>query len=191
MNDSDKKQFYIALGGVCELYEKEITKSLAQIYFAALKQYSVEDVTAAFAKHTNDSEQGMFMPKPAHIVKQIDGTQKQNDDALKGRAEMAHSILLNAVKNTGASRTPKFKDPLITAAIISMGGWPAICAYSQEDLNNWKRKEFIDNYLNYAKTPTEFLPSHIAGIEDLDKAKKESAQALKTITTNLEKLRLK
>lgn len=71
MIDADKKQFATIMVGTAELYEKKPSKELMQMYFNALQRFSIEQVSQGFSAHINDPERGMFMPKPADVIRNI------------------------------------------------------------------------------------------------------------------------
>lgn len=88
MIDSDKKQFALLMKSICELYGKQVSQNLMQMYFGALNEYSIEEVTKGFEKHTMDTKQGSFMPKPADIARKISAaelTPKELEDLLNSK----------------------------------------------------------------------------------------------------------
>ena len=88
MTDSDKKQFASLMTSICELYNKQVSKSLMLMYFGALGEYSIDEVTRGFEKHTMDTKQGSFMPKPADIARKISAaelTPKELEDLLNSK----------------------------------------------------------------------------------------------------------
>jgi hypothetical protein len=56
-----------------EIYNKTITQDLLTIYFELLVDYRVGQVAAAIKAHLVDPEYGTFFPKPADIVRHIQG----------------------------------------------------------------------------------------------------------------------
>ena len=185
MNDEDKKDFAVLMTGVAEAYDKQISKSLLQLYFGALKEFTLYQVSEAISKHLLDPDSGQFMPKPANIVKHISGNTQQKQRDIDSRAEFQwDGSVVRAVREVGSYRTPNFKDP-ITKAVISTWGWPELCKLTEEQLV-WKRKEFIQQYNNYMTRPIEQLPNHIAGLEDIEKVREEQKKTLKMISERCE-----
>ncbi len=72
MTDNDKKQFFVVLVTVFELYSKEPSKNVTRLYFESLKQFSIEDIQTAITAHVNDPNQKHFLPpKPADIIRNL------------------------------------------------------------------------------------------------------------------------
>ncbi|CAM0104059.1 hypothetical protein PODOV084v1_p0028 [Vibrio phage 340E47.2] len=76
MNENDKKEFALVLTTIAEIYELKggFSKTKALIYFSALQAHSIEQVKDAVNKHVADPKHGSFMPKPADLIRHIDGT---------------------------------------------------------------------------------------------------------------------
>ncbi len=84
MNDSEKPKFAQSMAAIGEIYGKDISEVMVGIYWNALKPYPVEDVMRSFQGHTRDTDNGQFFPKPADLLRHIEG----NKD---GKALMAWS----------------------------------------------------------------------------------------------------
>ena len=160
MDTNDKAHFQSIMIGVGELYSKEITKPLLQIYFQALQKYSIEQVSSAFTAHMVDPKHGTFMPKPADLVRIIDA----DKPSAKDRAELAWIQIENAMSRIGAYGTLRMDDKQALAAIKNIGSWQSLC-HTDIDKLQWKKKEFIELYQNFENTPVEMLPSHLPGID--------------------------
>lgn len=189
MKDIDKKDFALILTGCGELYEKAISKELARIYFEALKQYDIEQVKAAFSAHVNDAERGMYMPKPADIVRNIEGTKKGDMALLRSTAEMQWQEVVQKISRVGAYGTPKFADQTTLAAVAGLGGWPFLCSLTTDKLE-WKGKEFVSTYQDYATMPVESLPKHVAGLIEQSRHKNQGSGMLNSLINQAEKRKL-
>ena len=190
MNSNDKQKFAEMMFGLGSVYEKEISKAQVSLYFNALADYAVEQVSAGISKHVRDPEAGKWMPKPADLIAQMDGKTKADKTDLEAQAEMQWGRVMEAVKKTGRYRTPKFKDPATTAAISRMGGWLAMCDISDKSMP-WKAKEFIKTYtdvIGAGKAALEVKP--LAGLEDMQTGESGSG-SFKTLITDLEHLKVK
>ncbi len=71
MDDLDRNQFGSYLVSVGELYSKEISSSLIEIYWRIMRQFTLEAIKYAFNKHVLEPDEGRFFPKPAELVKII------------------------------------------------------------------------------------------------------------------------
>lgn len=77
MQDQDKAAFRDMMMAAGEVYGREITKPLLQMYFAALAQIGIDQVQGAMMAHMQNPDSGQFFPKPADLIKQMTGTRKQ------------------------------------------------------------------------------------------------------------------
>ena len=169
MIESDKQNFRELMIGVGELYNKEITIPLLRIYFNTLKVLSIEDVEIGISKHTANTTSGSFMPKPADIIRQIELCKPSTDDL----AEMAWLQIINKIKTKGAYGKLDLDDKQAMAAAKNLGTWQSLC-HTDSDKIQWKKKEFIEIYKTFDKTPTEMLPNNLAGIIELKNNRKQT-----------------
>ena len=79
MNKDDAAGFKELLTAVFGMYDKSIGSPVLRIYWAALKQYSLADIQRAASMHAQDTQAGMFLPKPANFIKHIDGDSRVLD----------------------------------------------------------------------------------------------------------------
>lgn len=73
------------LAAVMSVYSKPITTAQVDVYFNALGLYDLEAVRDALNRHVQDPEGGQFAPKPADIIRQIQGSKA--DDGRPGKDE--------------------------------------------------------------------------------------------------------
>ena len=73
MIDSDKREFGEMMTAVFQLYKSEPNKQILRLYWKALLNYSIEQVQEAVDQHVVNTKNGQFLPKPADILKQING----------------------------------------------------------------------------------------------------------------------
>lgn len=138
----DKAKFLQTLSGVHDFYGKEMTEFAAEVWLQACRTFDAEQVSKALSAHLMDSERGQFMPKPADIVRALQGTHTD-------RALMAWGRVHDAMGRVGAYASVDFGEPAIHAAISDMGGWPAICRSTIDELP-FIQKRFSDAYRVYS-----------------------------------------
>jgi hypothetical protein len=182
MNDLDKKEFAQLMTGIGEVYSKDITKTLLVIYFDSLKGFSINDVKDALSKHAIDSKHGTFFPKPADIVRNIDGASISTED----RAMTAWMAVEAAIGSVGSYGTLKLQDKQAMMAIKAIGSWQQLCATDRDKLA-FKRQEFIANYRALENTPVEMLPESLAGIAELANQRREKGGEASNLLIELEK----
>ena len=189
MQTEDRSRFASAIHGTFEIYSpKPVSEQLMDIWWATLKPYDIADVCRALTKHISDPERGQFPPKPADVIRFLACGEKEQLENLKTKAEMQWLNVTKAITSCGTYRTPKFKDPLTTATISALGGWPFICGKSTQQLD-FLQKQFVSTYVDFEKSPLEALPNHIAGIEDIQRSKVEKASAFANLEKGLEDFR--
>ena len=143
------------------------------MYFNILINYSIDQVKQGLSKHAIDPKHGTFFPKPADIVRNIDGESISTED----RAMVAWMAVEAAIGSVGSYGTLKLEDKQAMMAIKSMGSWQQLCATDRDKLA-FKRQEFIANYKALDNTPVEMLPSSLAGIAELENQRaSQSGQA--------------
>lgn len=163
MQTCDIATFTAMMVGIGELYGKRISTQLTDIYWRALKPYELEDVYQAFQSHINNPDCGQFFPKPADIVRFIDGCGET-------KALHAWAKVERAISQVGVYQSVAFDDALIHAVLEDMGGWIKLCSVKNEQLPFYAN-EFQKRYTGYVnKKPTRY-PKYLFGITECDNAK--------------------
>ena len=188
MQKHDEEEFKKVMIGLGEYYDKPITESLIKIYGYDLKPLTIEQFKQAASAHRMNTDNGQFFPKTADLMRQINGTTKQNDQQLEDKADMAWLTITGEVKRIGSYGSLKMEDKQALAAVKSLGGWKFICAKTETELV-WLHKEFISVYQNYERTPVEALPDKLPGRVALENHKAEQSQGLKNITDGIQNYR--
>lgn len=185
MNEQDKKAFAELMVGSGEVYNKQVSKSLMQFYFDALKQYSIDEVKAGFGKHALDPEHGTFFPKPADVVRNA----QKSDLSAEDKAELAWAQVMREMRSTGSYGSLNLDDKQAIAAVKALGSWQQLCSSTDKEMT-WKKKEFISIYQTYEKTPVEFLPSSLPGRIELVEHKKQESEAFARLKAGIQQHRL-
>ncbi len=138
MKDSERADFARLLIGVGELYGKKMSSMLMNIYWAALKRFDLVAIRQSINRHVNSVDIGQFMPKPADVIRHLEGD--SDTHALK-----AWSKVESAIRKIGGYNTVIFDDPLISVVVRSMGGWPRLCGMLTKDMP-LRAGEFMRRY---------------------------------------------
>ena len=157
MTDEDKRDFWTLVKGVHSFYSQDVSEFAAQIWWNAMRGYSIEQVRKAFNAHAADPKSGAFMPKPADLIRVLDGTQ---DD----RSALAWSKVFGAIQRVGSYQTVVFDEGAIHAAIEDLGGWPKVCATKMDELP-FVEKRFCAAYRAHLKACSQY-PARLVGIVD-------------------------
>jgi len=142
MNQSDQARFAALLTDVLAFYGQAVSGFALSVWWEACKSFEYEAVQRALSRHATDPERGMFAPKPADVVRQVQGTPTD-------RAASAWSVTLDAASRVGAYTDVVFDDPIIHAAIEDMGGWVALCRTDTDRLS-YLQHRFTEAYRAYA-----------------------------------------
>lgn len=153
LNEFDR--FGMALSACAELYGKTVSEGAMSLWWQVLERFDVESVERAFREAVESPDSGQFMPRPADIVRRIDGTSSD-------RSLIAWGKVLDAIQRVGAYQSVVFDDGAIHAAISDMGGWPAICRGNVDELQ-FTQKRFCDLHRAYAMRPGSPYPSRLIG----------------------------
>ena len=164
MNDNDKERFFICLVGSAEVVGKELSKHGMKLYWEMLKDYDIDAVEKAFVQHGRNPDSGQFMPKPADIIKHIDGGGAD-------RGMLAWSKVDKSVRRIGQYvDAVVFDDPIIHAVIDDMGGWAHLCGIQTEDDLKFKGIEFGKRYRAYTMSQNLSYPALLHGIGEQGRA---------------------
>lgn len=149
---SDYPRFLTVLTGVADYYGKELSEGVISLYWQGLQQYDIEAVEKAMWDHTQNPDNGQFMPKIADLTRAMQGrTQDQ--------AAIAWSKVDAAVRRVGSYQDVVFDDPIIHRVITDMGGW---IWFGNQIEDEWPfiAKNFENRYRGYklrGETP-EYQP---------------------------------
>lgn len=130
------------LADTADMYGHTLTTGAIRLWVAALRGYEVEQVGKAFERHMLDPDGGRFMPKPAHLMKFLEGSAT---DA----AVIAWGKALEAASNIGSYTDVVFDDSIIHATIEDLGGWPHFCRQETAELS-YLQHRFTQSYQAYA-----------------------------------------
>lgn len=106
-----------------------------------MKPFDLAAVKDALNRHCVNPDNGQFMPKPADVVKLLQGSSQ--DGALVAWAKVDR-----AVRQVGTYSTVVFDDPIIHRVVQDMGGWVALGDKREKE---WPfvAKEFENRYRGY------------------------------------------
>lgn len=159
MQATDKSAFVRALAGVYALYRVELSEAVIGIWWQAMHAYELPAIVDAFGRHSMNPDTGQFLPKPADVVKMLQGSTLDS-------AQTAWTKLQRAVERVGTYASVCFDDPIINAVVSDMGGWIQHGQASDKELP-FKQKEFEARYRGYkARGGVDSYPRYLRGIAD-------------------------
>lgn len=165
MERRDRERFAACLLAASELYGKPIGEAVTAVWWDALGRFDIAAVESAFRRHMASPDAGMFMPKPADIVRMLAGT---SIDA----SQVAWAKVDKAVRSVGTYASVAFDDALIHRVLHDMGGWIALGTRTDDE---WPfiANEFRTRYQGYrSRAETPEYPRRLAGIAEADNARR-------------------
>ncbi|WP_205954375.1 DUF6475 domain-containing protein [Pseudoxanthomonas winnipegensis] len=163
MKVADRPQFAELITQVLSFYDKPVTTFGLAVWWEACKPFSLQEVQRALSRHATNPERGQFAPKPADLVRELQGTAGD-------RAARAWSLVYDACGRVGAYTDVVFDDPIIHAVIEDLGGWPATCR-TEADKLSYTQHRFIIAYTGYVnRGDLSEYPRRLAGDRSPDAA---------------------
>lgn len=141
MRIDDFQKFHDGIAGVMSFYGKSLSGFALDVWWTALKVYDLAAIVDAFNRHLANPDAGQFAPKPADIIRVLQGSSQ--DSALRAWAKVDL-----AVRRVGTYCDVVFDDALIHRVIQDMGGWIALGTKAE---NEWPfvAKEFENRYRGF------------------------------------------
>lgn len=161
MAPHEKRAFLDLLTDALSFYGKDVSKFALSVWWEACQGYDFEQVSKALTAHAMDAERGQFAPKPADIVRALQGTRTD-------RALTAWGKLMDAMQRVGAYQSVVFDDPIIHAVVEDMGGWMKLCRSNMDELS-YTEHRFCEAYRAYAARPADLVyPAKLIGQYEID-----------------------
>lgn len=159
MTESDQKQFYTLVSHVYAFYRQDTSAFALGVWWQAMKPFDFAAVADALNRHCVNPDSGQFMPKPADVVKMLQGSSQDS-------AMVAWAKVDKGVRQVGTYASVAFDDPIIHRVIHDMGGWVVLGTKTEHE---WPfvAKEFENRYRGYrVRSETPEYPSHLVGIAE-------------------------
>lgn len=155
MHESDRKDFAQLIADVHSFYRQDCSRFVLDVWWAACERFELEQVRQAMTAHCMDAEAGKFCPKPADLVKVLQGTRTD-------RAAVAWGLVMQAIGAVGAYQDVDFGDPATHAAIHDLGGWPKVCRTELKELG-YLQHRFTESYRAYTARGVSECPLVLMG----------------------------
>lgn len=150
-----------AVAMLAEAFGQKFTPARLMAYEAGLADIDLRTVGEGVMRSIRECQ---FMPSVFEL-RQLCGA-KSNIPLGKDRPTIAWGDVRRAISRVGGYDSPNFNDPLIHAVIRQLGGWPALCDSTSEELV-WREKDFLRTYaaMMQMNVPSEQL-ERLAGIAE-------------------------
>ncbi|SCY29729.1 hypothetical protein SAMN05216420_104154 [Nitrosospira sp. Nl5] len=157
MQTDDFQKFQDGIAGVMGFYGRSVSNFALDVWWTALKGHDLGAVVDAFNRHLANPDAGQFPPKPADIIRMLQGSTQ--DSALRAWVKVDQ-----AVRRIGTYADVVFDDPLIHRVIQDMGGWIAL-GTKKEDEWPFVAKEFENRYRGFrSRNECPEYPASLVGI---------------------------
>jgi hypothetical protein len=103
MREEDKAEFAGVVKATLDLYGKEASAPVLRLWWAALEPYSIEEVRHGFTRFVRSPDSGNFPPKPADIIRMVEGTSGD-------RGMLAWAKVREAIIRVGSYQSVAFDD---------------------------------------------------------------------------------
>jgi hypothetical protein len=167
MTEGDRVLFTTLIDGVYHFYgkSKDLSEFGLNVWWNALKQYDLRALENALGRHCVDPDQGKFLPRPADVVRLLEGSTLDS-------AQLAWTKVIEGVRHVGTYESVCFDDPIINRVVEDMGGWIGLGAIKTEELP-FRAKEFEQRYRAYKVAGgARIWPPYLAGIIERDNSAK-------------------
>jgi hypothetical protein len=159
---------------IAELYNKKLSKPMLDIYWRCLGSYSLALIRTALNAHVLHPDGGQFMPKPADILRIINGDGET-------QALQAWGKVLQAIRMVGSYDSIVFDDAVIHAAIMDLGGWIELCRNDTRSLV-FIGRQFEKIYSGYLQKLPARYPKQLTGqLEHQNKLANECPKLLRLL----------
>lgn len=138
MKKDDAERFALVWQTAHGVYGKPVQPETIALVFRVLEPYELHDVENALGAHLRDQDTGQYPPKPADVVRRIEG---QTD----AKVAMAYASFRQAIRDR---RTPD--DPAVAECVRRMGGLHDLGGRSSRDLD-FLLDQFRALYLAYSE----------------------------------------
>jgi hypothetical protein len=155
MKQNELAEFSQALSHLSALYGQAMSPASVELYWAALQAFDLVRIKQALSHHALHPDRGRFMPRPADVVRAVQGDSQTQ--SLRAWSKVAY-----AIRSVGGYTSVVFDDPLIHAVIEDMGGWITLCSVKQQELP-FREKDFVARYAGYVGYPPPPYPSQLTG----------------------------
>lgn len=157
----NREAFGKAIIGLSESLGSHLSSAAVAVYYAVLRDLPDEAWRAALGKAATTATRHQ-MPTPAEL-RQLAGEQAPDE-----RAAVAWREARDAVARWGTYDSVAFEDRAINATIRALfGGWIAFCRCPEEELEQFKRREFVRLYPAFARNTTPEQGKHLVGLAEM------------------------
>lgn len=162
MTETDRQDFAKLLADAMAFYRQDVSAFAMTVWWSVCERYDLAQVRKAFTAHAMNADNGQFAPKPADLIRVLEGTTTD-------KAAVAWGKALDAAQRVGAYSDVVFDDAAIHAAIQDVGGWPKFCRSETKDLS-YMQHRFCELHRAYTGRGVFDFPRVLGGERSPDEA---------------------
>jgi len=163
MDKHELSKFAQLMAATGVIYDKDLPEAAIELYWQSLRHFSYSAVAQALQAHRDAPDGGQFMPKPADIIRLLQGSGQD-------RGLRAWTKVEKAIAAIGSYSSVVFDDVLIHAVLEDMGGWIRLCHTSTTQLT-FSSIEFQKRYQGFLTHPPKRHPKILVGQIALENAR--------------------
>lgn len=166
MTESDYVNFCECWSQACAGIGKEPTSKQIEWAFEVLKDKELDEIKRALIMNARNKNSGQFHPKPADIIREIDGS----DEDKKAFATAAFTRM---TENVNRYATLVFDDPAIhyAFAVGFASNWQSVCDWDGSIFEcQQQKRDFEKAYASFKHGMA--YPKKMVGIEEMENGKK-------------------
>ena len=163
MNNDEKLRIKNALMVCAELFNRNLSEGVLEIYISSLKEYPIDNVLHALKSCTQEIS---YMPTIADILKKV-----KNKTDIHVMAELAWSYVLDVINVCGIYESFTFKDKAIRKAISLIDYDIELCGCNRAEIH-WKKRDFTESYKVFAESNGNYdAPNYFSGTIEINNEK--------------------
>jgi hypothetical protein len=139
-----------------EYYKENLNDFTLKLYVNIFSQYPKNKIENCIQYFILNSK---YMPKISDINDYFN-----NKTNLKEKAETAWSLIITAIKEIGPYESWTIQDNIARKVLSDMGYENIINSIDKE--LQWKKKEFIDTYINLSYNQNILAPKYFSGVHE-------------------------
>jgi hypothetical protein len=143
MHLQDKALFVRVLTRIYGFYGQKLSEPNLDLWWQTMQSFDIKVLTEALSLHLINRDNGQFLPKPADIMRVLQGSSQ--DSAL-----IAWTKVDKALHSVGPYASVVFDDEIIQQVLQDMGGWIALGTKKEAE---WPfvANEFVSRYRGYCQ----------------------------------------
>lgn len=159
MQRDEKIRFGELITAVFAFYRQPVSDFAINVWWQAMQPFDFAAVADALNRHCIDPDRGQFAPKPADVVRLLQGGSKDS-------AAIAWANVIKAVRMIGTYESVDFGDPVIHACISDLGGWVAIGQTEEAELPHLARRFEVLHQGYRLRGGAPAAPNYLVGLAE-------------------------